>query len=80
MEWALHQTGIPRLILDLRGAGESPESAWLDEKLDFRSIGSRPRDYAFYPTVVTDQFDVLIYFDRSHPSVPLETPRPKPGN
>ncbi len=79
LEWALHLTGIPRLIIDIRGAGKSPNSAWLKQKLDFRSIGAMAMDYAFYPTVLTDQFDVLIYFDESHPSVLLETPRPTPG-
>jgi erythromycin esterase-like protein len=61
------------LIIDLRGAAAAPESRWLSDRLDFRSIGALAMEYAFYPTVVTDHFDALIFFDQTHPSVPLSS-------
>ncbi len=77
VEWALHQSGLPGLILDLRRADvKSPDSAWLRKELDFRSIGALAVDDAFNSTVVADEFDVLIYFDQTRPSVPLRTRRP----
>jgi hypothetical protein len=33
-------------------------------------------EYAFYPTVITEQFDALVYFDMTNPSVLLRTQRP----
>ncbi len=79
LEWALHRTGLARLMLDLRPAATVPEARWLGRQLDFRSIGAMAVDYAFYPTVVTDHFDVLVYFDRSSPSRLLTTVEPVPG-
>lgn len=80
LEWAFHQTGMPRFILDLRQASEDdPNAAWLHQRLDFRSIGAIAMDYAFSPVIVTEPYDALIFFDQSHPSVLLNTPRPRPG-
>jgi len=33
-----------------------------------RSIGSMAMDYAFYNTVVSKEFDAIIYFDKTTPS------------
>ena len=69
VEWVLHKSGIPRFVLGLRGASdESPDSGWLTEEHGFRSIGAVAVEFAFWPAVVTDMFDALIYFDESHPS------------
>jgi erythromycin esterase len=77
VEWAMHLTGLPRLVLDLRLAEEGSEvSGWLTRSLDFRSIGAMAMEYAFYPTVITEQFDALVYFDMTNPSVLLRTQRP----
>jgi erythromycin esterase len=77
VEWAMHLTGLPRLVLDLRLAEEGSEvSGWLTKSLDFRSIGAMALEYAFYPTVITEQFDALVYFDMTHPSVLLRTQQP----
>lgn len=72
VEWALHESGMARFVLDLRSASpESPRSGWLTGTLDFRSIGAMAVEYAFFGGVVTDMFDALIFFDESHPSRPL---------
>lgn len=68
IEWILHQTGIKKLIIDLRSVSKSSETQWLNNQLDFRSIGNRALDYAFYQTVITDEFDALIFFDETAPS------------
>ena len=72
VEWALHESGMARFILDLRSASaESPRSGWLASTLDFRSIGAVAVEYAFFPRVVADMFDALVFFEESHPSRPL---------
>jgi len=72
LEWAFHRTGFPRFMLDLRLASPGdPNSSWLTQSLDFRSIGALAVQHAFYPTKVTDQFDILIYFDQTNPSALL---------
>jgi len=72
VEYAFHQTGYPRFMLDLRLASPNdPNSAWLTKPIDFRSIGALAMSYAFYQTNVSDNFDILIFFDQTHPSVLL---------
>ena len=72
VEYAFHQTGEPRFMLNLRLASpDNPNSSWLTEPIDFRSIGSVAMNYAFYQTNVSDNFDILIFFDQTHPSVLL---------
>jgi erythromycin esterase-like protein len=68
-------TGQPRLILDLRRAArDSEDSRWLTESRPFRSIGAVATEEQFYPAVITDLFDVLIYFDATTPARQLDTP------
>ena len=74
VEWTLHKTGIERMILDIRNVSGNTNSSWLNQTLDFRSIGAMAMDYAFYPTVITKNFDVLIYFDKTTPSHLLVNP------
>lgn len=67
IEWILHQTGIQKLIINFRNIDNS-KTHWLNNKIDFRSIGARALDYAFYQTVITSEFDALIFFDETTPS------------
>ncbi len=72
VEYAFHRTGYPRFMLDLRLASpDNPNSSWLTKPIDFRSIGALAMNYAFYQTKVSDNFDFLIFFDQTHPSVLL---------
>ena len=74
-EWAFHRTGSARFILDLRLASASdPASAWLTRAVDFRNIGARARSYAFSRTVLPEDYDVVVFFDRSTPSQLLDPP------
>jgi erythromycin esterase len=76
-EWAFLQTGQPRLIVDLRTAQPgSAESGWVSKPLDLRSIGAMAMDEAFSQKVLTDEFDALIYFETSTPSVQLANSPP----
>ena len=69
VEWFLKSSGIPRMILNLRGESiRSKGSEWLSEELDFRSIGAMAVDYAFSPRKITEEFDALIYFEKTTPS------------
>ncbi len=68
IEWMLHRLNYPRLFLDLRKIKNSPLSTIFNGELEFRSIGALVMDYAFYRTIITDDFDILIYFDNTTPS------------
>jgi erythromycin esterase len=69
VEWFLKSSRIPRLILDLREASRGGKGAgWLEQELDFRSIGAMAMEYAFSPRKITEEFDALIYFEKTTPS------------
>jgi len=66
LEYSLHRTRLPRFILDLRQASaKDPASAWLTEPLPFRMIGALAMDDQFRTRPVRDEFDLLIYFDKT---------------
>jgi erythromycin esterase len=69
LEWLLHETGQPRLVLDLRHASDdAPKSSWLRRIHNFRSIGALATDQQFFPAVVPDLYDGLLYFDQTRAS------------
>lgn len=69
VEWYLHETGIPNLILDLSAADKKhPYTKWMTQKMDFRSIGAAAIDYAFNKRVITESFDLLIFSEKSTPT------------
>ena len=68
VEWMMHSLKFPRLFLDLRKIKTSPLASLFNNELEFRSIGAAAMDYAFYKTIITDEFDVLIYFEDTTPS------------
>ncbi|MBA2244820.1 MAG: erythromycin esterase family protein [Gemmatimonadetes bacterium] len=67
----------PRVLLDLRPlrANRSASAAWLRGPLPLRNIGAvyRPSSPAAYfaPTRVPEQYDVMIHFENTTPSVLL---------
>lgn len=69
VEWFLKSSGIPNFILDIRGAlkGE-PGAQWLNQELLFRSIGAMAVDNAFSLRNVTEDFDAIIFFEKTTPS------------
>jgi erythromycin esterase len=69
VEWFLKSSGIPKMILNLRTTSQSKKGVkWLNQELDFRSIGSMAIEYAFSPRKITEEFDVLVYFEKTSPS------------
>ncbi len=72
VEWAFHQAGLPRAILDLRRAEkDSPASGWLTRPINHRNIGALAMGSAFFSHELTESYDLLIYFDQTSASVLL---------
>jgi erythromycin esterase len=69
IEWSLHRTGHARCVLDLRKARAARQGKWLDQPLPFRSVGALAMAQQFFPVRLPEQYDALIYFDRTKPSV-----------
>lgn len=75
-EWYFRAAEMPRMILDLRGvSGISPAPDWLTEPHKFRSIGAvyddnAPEEY-FYDADLAVEFNAIIYFEKTIPSVLL---------
>jgi erythromycin esterase len=65
VEEALRSTGVPRAVLDLRTAAKEPNGRWVAEPRPFRSIGALAMDAQFFPTRVSESYDVLVYFDKT---------------
>ena len=68
VEWMMHSLNFSRLFLDLRKINTSPLASLFNNELEFRSIGAMAMDYAFNKIIITDEFDVLIYFEDTTPS------------
>ena len=80
-EFLFHQTGMPAFLLDLEPL-RSARDGTIDnnhETLVFRSVGAVPGDAQFFPAKIENQFDILIFLDKTTASRRLTTPRPKPG-
>lgn len=76
-EWVFFRTGRPRLVLDLGIAkGGTPESGWLLEPVEYRSIGAGAMAEAFTLGTLADMFDAVVYFETSTPSVLLDAAPP----
>jgi erythromycin esterase len=66
VEYLMHQAGIPRFFLDLRGISkDSPAAPWFLESREMRSIGAVAVAYGFSPAIASDGYDVLIYLDET---------------
>ncbi|MBY0502889.1 MAG: erythromycin esterase family protein [Bryobacteraceae bacterium] len=70
-EYVFHQTGLPRFILDLRQARPGNPGAWLLSGPEFREIGSVATDGFAVRSTLTRDYDALIYFDQTSPSMLL---------
>ncbi len=69
VEWFLKSSGIPNFIIDIRGAlKEEPGAQWLNQELEFRSIGAMSADHAFSLRNLTKEFDAIIFFEKTTPS------------
>ncbi len=74
VEWAFHQAGLPRAIIDLRKAEKaSPGSGWLAEPVDHRMIGAVASGWGMTaaPYDLPASYDLLVFFDKSTASALL---------
>ena len=71
-ERVFQAAGLPRFILDLRKAvPDSPESGWLLERRRFRAIGSMGTPQQFFPLVIRDSFDGVVWIQSTSAAQPL---------
>jgi erythromycin esterase len=72
VEYVLHSTGMPQFFLDMRQASaDDPGSSWLLGETQYRNIGALAADGYQFTYQLTRDYDVLIYFDQTSPSVLL---------
>jgi erythromycin esterase len=72
IEWAFHQSGLPRAILDLRKVDkDSSASGWLAEPIGHRSIGALAMGNGFATYDLPENYDLLIFFDQTTASLLL---------
>jgi erythromycin esterase len=69
VEEVLHRTGLPAFVVDLRSVPRDGSASWATEARPFRAIGPVATEEQFVPTVVADEYDALVYFDRTTPTV-----------
>lgn len=68
----LRSARIPRFLVDLRNIpAKAPSAPWLKQERPFRSIGSLATRCAFDPAVVAEEYDALIWIEKTNPSVLL---------
>ena len=72
VESYLAAPGLPRFIVDLRGIpGSAPSAPWFTKERLFRNIGAVEDRCGYSPDVASGEFDGLIWFDQTSPSVLL---------
>lgn len=63
-EHAVARAGLPRFILDLRGAGaDDPASRWIHAPMKIRNIGAMATDQQFAPMDLRKTFDLVVFLD-----------------
>lgn len=68
-EYSFHKTNTPYFFFDFDQITDNePESKWLTRNLNHRSIGSVPLKIQFRPTMISNQFDAIIFIDSTHAS------------
>lgn len=72
VESYLASPGMPRFAVDLRGIpSSSPAAAWLGKPRFFRNIGAVASRCGFSTTVASSDYDGLIWFSQTSPSILL---------
>jgi erythromycin esterase len=72
VEYVLHSTGMPQFFLDMRQASPGdPGSSWLLGETQYRNIGALAVDGYQFTYQLNKDYDVLIFFDQTSPSVLL---------
>ena len=73
VEALFEQADLPRLALDLRPGrtGGATPAAWFATPRLFRFIDARERTLQFRKSPVARDYDLIIYLDETHATVPL---------
>jgi erythromycin esterase len=75
MEYVFHQTGVPQQILDLHLAQPiGRASSWLFGTLWDRTIGAVAEPGFILDSLLTKEFDAIVFFDQTTPSTLLSFP------
>ena len=68
-EYNFSKTKIPYFFLDVQSIDQSdPNSLWLNKRLFQRVIGGNANDYQFYPAVLKEKFDGIIFINSTTPT------------
>jgi erythromycin esterase-like protein len=63
VEWQCHEAGLTSCLIDIRMPTSKPVKEWLNKYLMIRAIGAMEEYQQFYSTIVSEDFDTLIYID-----------------
>jgi erythromycin esterase len=74
----LRAAGLPRFFLDLRRVPDSGPAAYLRQPLELRNVGAAEVPCPFRPHQVTKEYDALIWFEHTTPSVLLPRGKAEP--
>ncbi len=66
IESILNSLGKQYLFLSLKNS--SSNSSWLNNQIKMRSVGARQSNNPFYPLILPENFDGLIYIEKSTPT------------
>ncbi len=77
-ERVFHDSGVPRLLLPMRGLAADGDLAGLRESRLQRAVGVLYRPHTemashYFESVLPEQYDEYIWFDRSHAVTPLDS-------
>lgn len=64
-EYWLNSLNVPYFILDLKEMKKDKDLSWLVSDLDFRSVGHTKPTNEFYQTDISDNYDYLIFINKS---------------
>jgi erythromycin esterase len=63
VEWQFHESGLISCIVDIRMPTSELVKEWLNKYLMIRAIGAMEEYQQFYSTIVSEDFDTLVYID-----------------
>jgi erythromycin esterase len=68
-EYNFSKAGLPYFFFDLEAINNNEtDSKWLDKRLNQRTLGGRASDNQFFPTILKEKFDAVIFIDSTTPS------------
>jgi erythromycin esterase-like protein len=68
-EYNFSKTGLPIFFFDLKSINRNdPNSFWLDKKLYQRIIGADATDHQFFPVILRNKFDAVLFINSTSAS------------